>query len=50
VADTGIGIPYEAEDSIFERFKEIAETKEILYRGIGLRLAISKSLVELWVY
>jgi signal transduction histidine kinase len=48
VKDNGIGIPENVGDSIFKRFYKLEEDKENLYRGAGLGLAISKSLVDLW--
>ncbi|MBE7560057.1 HAMP domain-containing protein [bacterium] len=47
VADSGIGIPHEHQDSIFESFTQVdgSDTRE--YGGTGLGLAITKKLVEL---
>jgi signal transduction histidine kinase/CheY-like chemotaxis protein len=47
VKDSGIGIPYEKQQAVFERFRQVdsPNTKPIL--GFGLGLAISKALVEL---
>ena len=47
VKDTGIGIPSVFQDSIFERFRQIESHVSRKHGGIGLGLAISKSLVEL---
>lgn len=47
VKDTGIGIPSEFHDSIFERFRQIEPALNRKYGGNGLGLAISKSLVEM---
>ena len=47
VKDTGIGIPRDKLNLIFERFGQIEETRERNQGGTGLGLAISKSLVEL---
>lgn len=47
VKDTGIGMEQQKKDSVFERFIKIEDDKSRLYRGAGLGLAISKSLVEL---
>jgi signal transduction histidine kinase len=46
VKDTGIGISSEFHDDIFERFRQVDETKTRKYGGNGLGLAISKNLVE----
>jgi CheY-like chemotaxis protein len=46
VKDSGIGIPPEAGESIFDRFIKLEKYKDKLYGGTGLGLAISKSLVE----
>lgn len=47
VKDTGIGIPAEFRQQIFERFRQIESSYNRKYGGNGLGLAISKSLVEL---
>ena len=47
VRDTGIGIPAEYHDSIFERFRQVEAGNSRKYGGNGLGLAISKNLVEL---
>ncbi len=47
VEDTGIGMPREKLDIIFERFGQIEETYKKNKRGTGLGLAISKNLVNL---
>lgn len=54
VKDTGIGIPYNRQEAIFERFiqSDIADARA--FQGAGLGLSISKSYVEilggrLWV-
>jgi len=46
VKDTGIGIPTNNLDIIFNRFIKI-EDKKVMYRGAGLGLSISQSIVEL---
>lgn len=47
VKDTGIGIPYDKQAAVFERFRQVdtPDTRPML--GFGLGLAISKALVEL---
>ena len=47
IKDTGIGIPAEFHDTIFERFRQVEAGNSRKYGGNGLGLAISKSLVEL---
>ena len=46
VADTGIGIDPEALDRIFSPFEQAGESIQRRFGGLGLGLAISKSLVE----
>ena len=47
VADTGIGIPPEEVESIFESFHQAAATTKGVREGTGLGLAITRRLVEL---
>jgi signal transduction histidine kinase len=46
VSDTGIGIPPEALGRIFQAFEQGDETVARRYGGLGLGLAISRSLIE----
>ncbi len=48
VKDTGIGMPDDIGDEIFERFSKLEYNTNQLFGGAGLGLAISKSLVHLW--
>lgn len=47
VSDTGIGIPSEAQASIFETFYQVSREQTEEQRGIGLGLAIAKRMIEL---
>jgi len=46
IEDTGIGIPQNKIDRIFQRFYKVEDSKARLFRGTGLGLSISKSIVE----
>lgn len=47
IVDTGIGIPSEMREKVFLAFEQADSSYTKLYRGVGLGLSISKSLVEL---
>jgi PAS domain S-box-containing protein len=47
VADTGAGIPVEAQEYIFEPFRQVDNSVTHYNRGTGLGLSITKQLVEL---
>ena len=47
VQDTGIGIPREAQDYIFEPFRQVDSAITRDNRGVGLGLSITKQLVDL---
>ncbi|HEX8549198.1 MAG TPA: PAS domain S-box protein, partial [Cytophagaceae bacterium] len=46
ITDTGIGIPEDKLDSIFDDFQQASSGTSRLYGGTGLGLAIVKSLIE----
>lgn len=47
VKDTGIGIPVQYHEKIFERFRQVDEGSTRTYGGNGLGLAITRNLIEL---
>ncbi len=47
VRDTGIGIPQEMHNIIFERFRQVDDSNTRKYGGTGLGLTISKNLIQL---
>ncbi len=48
ISDTGIGIPEEKKEYIFERFHQIDERSNRKYEGSGIGLALSKEIIELF--
>jgi signal transduction histidine kinase/AraC-like DNA-binding protein len=47
VFDTGLGIPREEQDTIFDEFQQSERTASRGYGGIGLGLAITRRLIEM---
>lgn len=47
VKDTGVGIPTDAQQRVFEEFQQVDHALNRTYAGTGLGLPISKRLVEL---
>ncbi|OPZ88700.1 MAG: Adaptive-response sensory-kinase SasA [Firmicutes bacterium ADurb.Bin419] len=47
VSDTGIGIPEDKLESVFERFKQLEDSLTRNYEGTGLGLSLVRSLVEM---
>lgn len=46
VKDDGPGIPQEMQSQVFERYKQLEQSKETKRKGFGLGLAICKALIE----
>ncbi len=47
IKDTGVGIPIDKQDRIWEKFQQVDSSSSRSFGGTGLGLAITKSLVEL---
>jgi signal transduction histidine kinase/DNA-binding LacI/PurR family transcriptional regulator/AraC-like DNA-binding protein/response regulator of citrate/malate metabolism len=47
IRDTGLGIPIEEQEIIFDEFRQSERTAERGYGGLGLGLAICKRLIEM---
>ncbi|HZZ38578.1 MAG TPA: PAS domain S-box protein [Acidobacteriaceae bacterium] len=47
VADTGIGIPLEEQENIFDKFYQVGNTTRGVREGTGLGLSITKELVQM---
>ncbi|HTH14544.1 MAG TPA: ATP-binding protein [Spirochaetia bacterium] len=47
VADTGIGVPFESQERIFEKFTQGEHGKSRTYGGLGLGLSIGRSLAQI---
>ncbi len=47
ISDTGIGIPGDELDRVFDKFYQVDSSGKRKYKGCGLGLAISKSIIEL---
>jgi signal transduction histidine kinase len=46
VKDSGIGIPEEAHESVFDKFHQVSSTTKGVREGTGLGLTITRALVE----
>ena len=46
VSDTGVGIPYESKDLVFERFRQVDQSITRKYDGLGLGLSIAYGLIK----
>ena len=46
IRDRGVGVPKHLQTAIFERYRQLDQPKDTKKRGVGLGLAICKTLVE----
>jgi two-component system aerobic respiration control sensor histidine kinase ArcB len=46
VKDTGIGMPKDRQDSIYEKFTRLTPSNKGKYKGSGLGLSVVKQLIE----
>lgn len=46
IIDSGIGIPLEKQEHLFERFTQVEEEKSRKYGGVGLGLSICKKIID----
>ncbi|NTW82647.1 MAG: PAS domain S-box protein [Chlorobiaceae bacterium] len=47
VDDTGVGIPEDMKEKIFDRFRQVDNSLSRLHEGIGLGLSITKTYIEM---
>jgi signal transduction histidine kinase/ligand-binding sensor domain-containing protein/DNA-binding response OmpR family regulator len=47
VMDTGIGIPHDKKDQLFERFFQASTTTSVLNQGTGIGLSITKEFIKM---
>lgn len=47
IRDTGIGIPHDVQNHVFERFRQVNESNKKLNDGVGLGLAICKGHIDI---
>ncbi len=47
ISDTGIGIPIDKQNVVFDSFTQVDNSLTKKYQGIGLGLSITKKLIEL---
>jgi two-component system, OmpR family, sensor histidine kinase VicK len=46
VKDTGVGIPRDEIDQIFDKYRQVSSGRDSGYKGTGLGLVICKKIVE----